>query len=157
MTPRETCEPCNRRALDTPWKIWNELWRWLTYPTVRLIFAYSGIPWGEGWRCYGIPIIQKHRRSRMSFGSGLQLRSSVRSNPLGLSHPVVLATWNAESIIEVGTHFAMAGGTLCASERIIIGNHVVVGANTTITDTDFHPLDRRNDAQCPSGGPAASW
>jgi acetyltransferase-like isoleucine patch superfamily enzyme len=146
----------NRRALDTPWKIWNELWRWLSYPAVRLVFAYSGIPWGEGWRLYGIPIIQKHRRSRMSFGPGLQLRSSVRSNPLGLCHPVVLATRYAESIVEVGTHFAMAGGTLCAATRITIGNHVVVGANTTITDTDFHPVSPAGRQSSPDAGKAAS-
>ena len=34
----------------------------------------------------------------------------------------------------------MTGGTLCAAERIIIGNNVLVGANTTIIDTNFHPL-----------------
>ena len=28
----------DKRVLDTPWKIWNELWRWLAYPKVRLSF-----------------------------------------------------------------------------------------------------------------------
>lgn len=68
---------------DTPWKVHNALWRWWAAPRVRLIFAWYGIPWGRGWRFYGLPIIQKHRRSLMRFGPGLQLRSSVRSNPLG--------------------------------------------------------------------------
>ena len=137
------------QAQDTPWKIWNELWRWLVYPKVRLVFAWSSIPWGEGWRFYGVPIIQKHRRSRMSFGPGLQLRSSLRSNPLGPNHPVVLVTRREESCLEAGGNFAMSGGTLCAAERISIGNHVTIGANTTIVDTDFHPLEaqgRRLDA-----------
>jgi acetyltransferase-like isoleucine patch superfamily enzyme len=35
----------------------------------------------------------------------------------------------------------MTGGTLCAAEKIVIGNNVAVGANTTIADTDFHPLE----------------
>jgi acetyltransferase-like isoleucine patch superfamily enzyme len=34
----------------------------------------------------------------------------------------------------------MTGGTICASEKIIIGDRVTVGANSTIVDTDFHPL-----------------
>jgi hypothetical protein len=38
-------------------------------------------------------------------------------------------------------NFAMTGGTICAAERITIKNNVAVGANTTIIDTDFHPLD----------------
>jgi len=125
---------------DTPWKAWNELWRLLAYPQIRLLFYLNGIQWRQGWRLYGVPIIQKHRQSRMSFGPGLQMRSSPRSNPLSPSHPVVLATWQSGSQLEVGANFAMTGGVLCAAERIIIGNHVSVGANTTIIDTDFHPL-----------------
>lgn len=128
---------------ETPWKAWNELWRWFAYPAVRLLFARNGIPWGRGWRFYGLPIIQKHRGSTMSFGPGLQLRSSVRSNPLGPNHPVILATWVPGACLEVGTDFAMTGGVLCAARRIVIGNHVNIGANTTIADTDFHPIAAR--------------
>ena len=35
----------------------------------------------------------------------------------------------------------MTGGTLCAAERITIGDNVTVGANSTIVDTDFHPIE----------------
>jgi acetyltransferase-like isoleucine patch superfamily enzyme len=143
------------QAFDTPWKVWNEVRHWLVYPRVRLLFAMNFISWGHGWRFYGIPIIQKHRRSRMSFGPGLGLRSSVRSNPLAPNHPVVLTTWQKEACLEVGAHFAMTGGTLCAVERIIIGNNVAVGANTIITDSDFHTLDWKQRRLESSGGRTA--
>jgi acetyltransferase-like isoleucine patch superfamily enzyme len=129
------------RAFETPWKAWNGLWRLLAYPRIRLLFAFYKIPWGRDWHFFGIPIIQKHRQSTMSFGGGLQLRSSVRSNPLGPNHPVILATWQEDASLEVGNNFSMTGGTLCAAERIVIGNKVVVGANTIIIDTNFHPLN----------------
>lgn len=129
------------QAMETPWKIWNEMLRWLAYPRIRLLFALSGIPWGEGWRFHGVPIIQKHRGSRMEFGSCLQLRSSARSNPLGANRPVILSTWRAGAVLEIGDRFAMTGGTICAAELITIGQDVTVGANTTIMDSDFHPLD----------------
>jgi acetyltransferase-like isoleucine patch superfamily enzyme len=144
------------QALDTPWKVRNELWRWLAYPGVRLLFAMNGIPWGRGWRFHGVPIIQKHRRSRMSFGPGLGLRSSVRSNPLAPTHPVVLTTWQEGAHLEIGADFAMTGGTICVAERIIIGNNVTVGANTTITDTDFHSLDLKQRRSESSGGRTAA-
>jgi len=35
----------------------------------------------------------------------------------------------------------MTGGTLCAAERIEIGDHVTIGANVTVVDSDFHPID----------------
>ena len=74
-------------AFDAPWKLQNEFWRFLAYPAVRLIFASNGIRWGDGWRFYGVPLVQKHRRSTMRFGPGLQLRSSRRSNPLFRAAP----------------------------------------------------------------------
>jgi acetyltransferase-like isoleucine patch superfamily enzyme len=144
-----------RRLFETRWKISNELRCWLTYPRVRLLFAMNGISWGRGWRLHGVPIIQKHRHSRMSFGPGLGLRSSVRSNPLAPNHPVVLTTWREGARLEVGANFAMTGGAICAAERIVIGNNVVVGANTTITDTDFHSLDMKQRRSEPSGGKTA--
>jgi len=143
-------------ALDTPWKLQNEFWRLVAYPAVRLVFAWNGIRWGDGWRFYGVPLVQKHRHSTMRFGPGLQLRSSHRSNPLSPSHPVVLATWRAGASLEVGAGFAMTGGVLCATERIAIGNHVAVGANSTIVDTDFHPLHvegRRSDSSAGRSAP----
>jgi acetyltransferase-like isoleucine patch superfamily enzyme len=127
-------------AVLTPWKGWTELARWLIYPKVRLIFRLNGIPWGVGWRFYGAPILQKHRGSRMQFGPYLQLRSWARANPLGSNRPVILTTWRPEAALEIGEHFGMTGGTICAADRVSIGHRVTVGANTTIMDTDFHPL-----------------
>jgi acetyltransferase-like isoleucine patch superfamily enzyme len=128
-------------ALETPWKIANWLSSRLIHPYVYVLFKLNRIPWRKGWHFFGVPIIQKHRNSLMSFGAGLQLRSSVRSNPLGPNRPVILATWKENAVLEVGQNFAMTGGTLCAFNRITIGDDVALGANTTIVDTDFHPLD----------------
>ena len=128
-------------ALNTPWKISNELIRRAIYPYLRLLLYYHQINWGKNWRLSGVPIIQKHRKSTMVFGEGLGLRSLTRSNPLGPNHPVILCTWSANSLLKIGINFAMTGGALCAAEKIVIGNDVNIGANTTIIDTDFHPLD----------------
>jgi acetyltransferase-like isoleucine patch superfamily enzyme len=143
-------------SLDTPWKVWNELGRWWAYPRVRLAFALYGIPWGKGWRFYGAPIVQKHRRSRMRFGHGLQLRSTPASNPLGPNRPVILCTFEAGAVLEIGVNFAMSGGTICAAQSIVIGDDVAVGANSAIVDTDFHPLapaERRRDASAARTAP----
>lgn len=127
--------------LDTPWKVFNEVQRWLVSPYVRVLFGFYGIAWQPGWKFYGVPMIQKHRQSEMKFGPGLGLRSAFRSNPLSPSHPVMLCTWQAGAVLQIGANFGMTGGTICAAEKITIGNNVAVGANCTIIDTDFHPLD----------------
>ena len=56
----------------------------------------------------------------------------------------------ANQLKAVGENFRVTGVTLCAANRIEIGKNVAIGANTTIIDTDFHPLDpvtRRIDPQ----------
>ncbi|HSL42297.1 MAG TPA: DapH/DapD/GlmU-related protein [Anaerolineales bacterium] len=112
----------------------------------------NAIQWGTGWQFYGAPIVLKHRQSTMRFGKQLQLRSSMKSNPLGPNHAVILSTWQKGALLEVGDNFAMTGGTLCAAGQIKIGNNVAIGANTTISDTDFHPLDVDSRRINPSQG-----
>lgn len=130
----------NIQAFDTPWKISNTLWSMVCYPFVRILFAYNGISWGRGWRFHGVPIIQKHRQGLIKIGDCLSLRSTVRSNPLGPNHPVILSAYVKDAQLMIGNHFAMSGGSICCADRITIGDNVALGANTTVVDTDFHPL-----------------
>src|SRR5437764_4954921 len=130
-----------RLATQTPWKVANELRRLWLLPWARLYFALVGVSWGRGWRLYGLPIIQKYHPSTLTIGAGAELRSTPRSNPLGPAHPVILTTRRAGARLVIGSGFGMTGGTICADESITIGNRVIVGTNTAIMDTDFHPLD----------------
>jgi acetyltransferase-like isoleucine patch superfamily enzyme len=129
-----------KEAIDTPWRASNELRRLLAVPYIRLMFNLKGVPWGQGWRILGMPIIQRHRGSTIEFGDRLVLRSWVTSNPLAPNHAVVLATRTNQAVIKVGNDCGLTGATLVAAERIEIGNRVLIGTNVTIVDTDFHPL-----------------
>jgi acetyltransferase-like isoleucine patch superfamily enzyme len=142
-------------AVVAPWKLGNELHCWLCQVPMRLLLAFNGIAWPTGARFYGLPAIQKHRCSHMQFGAQLCLRSAARSNPLGPAHPVILTTWRPGAHLELGHSFAMTGGSICAAEHIRIGDRVTVGANTTIVDTDFHPIDPQLRQQDPTAGETA--
>lgn len=128
-------------VIRTPWKMWNRIASILTYPFVWLVFKLNRVSWGSEWAFFGIPIIQKHNNSTILIGSNLQLRSNCRANPIGINHPVILCTWRPGAEIKIGDNFGMSGGAIIAAQKIIIGNNVIVGANSTIIDTDFHPLD----------------
>ncbi|MCC6613107.1 MAG: acyltransferase [Anaerolineae bacterium] len=128
-------------AIETPWKVHNSLIRHLVIPVARLKFALAGIPWRRGWMLYGVPILLKHRQSTIAIGDRLSLRSTLRSNPLGPNHPVILCTWREGARLIIGDDFGMTGGCIVAEQEIVIGNRVTIGANCTIMDTDFHPLD----------------
>ena len=142
-----------KQARDTPWKASNELRRLLLYP--RAAWALRGIEIAAGWRCYGLPIIQRHRQSQISIGARAELRSSPRSNPLAPHHPVCISARKPGAVLQIGDDFGMTGGSLVCDRRITIGNRVWVGANTVIADTDFHPLDPELRARDPLNAAAA--
>ncbi len=148
MTPPSVLD----QALETPWKARNEIERLLLLPLARVQFALAGVAWGEDWRLYGLPIIQRQRSSTLTIGARLNLRSSVRSNPLGPAHPVILSTRRPGAMLVIGDDFGMTGGSIVCEERVTIGHRVTVGANTTIVDTDFHPLDPLIRQQNPTDG-----
>jgi len=136
----------------TPWKAWAELRRLAAWPWVRLYFARHGVPVGEGWRIYGRPRLQRHRHSRMVFGDRLELRNWWHANPLGIDHPCLLTTWAPNALLQLGNSVGISGGILCAGQLVQLGDRVTVGANCTIMDTDFHPLEPGERAASPLSG-----
>ena len=129
-----------RKATAMPWLVRLEIGRRIAQPFFRFLFTLQGIRWGDRWRILGRPVIQRYGRSRIELGDGIVLRSWKGSNPLVPHHPVVLATRSEEAVIKIGEDCGFTGTTIVAAERIEIGNRVQVGANSTIVDTDFHPL-----------------
>ncbi len=143
------------KALDTPWKILNELQRILCYPVNILNTTLCSVKLGKNWKIYGIPEWQIHRGSNITIGDNLVLRSATFSNPLGVNHPCIICNWNKTSTLTIGSNFSMTGGSIVCAEKITIGDRVWVGANTIIMDTDFHPIDPEERQQNPKEGKTA--
>ncbi|MCB9140017.1 MAG: acyltransferase [Caldilineaceae bacterium] len=138
--------------LATPWKVVNELRRLALLPYARAYFALHGVRWQAGWKVYGCPLIQRHAGSSIELGERLQLRSWFGSNPLGVNHRIVLATWAAGAEIRIGNQVGLTGTTLCAETAIHIGDRVRIGANSMVADSDFHPIDIAERRANPKGG-----
>lgn len=138
--------------VETPWKVRNELRRYLWLPVIRSYFLVNRVSWGVGWRVYGLPLIQRHGRSRIEIGDHLHMRNWFSSNPLGVHHRSILATWAPGAEISIGSQVNMTGTTIVAEARVLIGNHIRIGANCTIIDTDFHPLVARERRATPRAG-----
>lgn len=140
------------QALNMPWRARLELKRLLALPYIRLLFKAHGITWGRGWQVFGMPIIQRYRGSRIIIGNEVDLRSWPTSNPLAPNHPVVLATRAGGAVIHIGNRCGLTGTMLVAADRIEIGDRVLLGANATIVDTDFHPLPPAERQRHPQAG-----
>lgn len=93
-------------------------------------------------RCFfsGTPVISMAPESHITLEAGGRYLSRSFSTALGVSHPLVLRTLAPGARIHIGKEVGISGGSICAATAITIGDHVLLGADTLIADTDFHPL-----------------
>jgi acetyltransferase-like isoleucine patch superfamily enzyme len=71
------------------------------------------------------------------------------SNLIGVNRPCIIATLAPGAEIEVGPGCGLSGTVISAAQRITLGEDVRCGANTFITDTDWHTNDPRVGPDAP--------
>jgi len=124
---------------ESPWKLVNELLMYIIKPFVFIYLRLNGVVIGKGFKFYGFPKIFRTRGSKIIIGKNFESRNWWFSNPLGVNHPLILCTWSKNAQIKIGNDVGISGGSVVAEKEILIGNRVLIGANSTIIDTDFHP------------------
>lgn len=100
----------------------------------------QGVELGAGVRFNGMPIVGMAKGSRIRIGDRVVLCSDSRFTALGVNHPVVLCTLRPDAEIIIGNDCGISGGSICAAIRVELGNECLLGANVTISDTDFHAI-----------------
>ena len=75
--------------------------------------------------------------------------SSPTANLIGVNRPCMISTMSAKAEIKVGNDCGFSGTVVAAFESIVLGNHVICGANTLITDSNWHPEDPRSGVPAP--------
>lgn len=106
----------------------------------RARLAMSGVTRGRSVDAIGAPIVSVHRDSSVVLGDDVVLISESFATALGVAHPVVLRTLAAGAEIRIGRGAGISGGSICAARFVEIGDGTMLGANVTISDTDFHSL-----------------
>ncbi len=100
-----------------------------------------GLVLGRGITWYGAPILTLMPQSAIQIGNECVLCSRSNQTALGVNHPVVLRTLRPGAKILMGRGVGLSGTTICAATCVTIGDGCKIGANVTITDTDFHSLE----------------
>ena len=93
---------------------------------------------------FGFPIVFIPKGADVKFGKGVTLISESYFSEPGINHPVMIRVMKKNAKLRIGDHVGISGGGVCVSKEVEIGNHVMLGANAFITDTDFHPVDPQN-------------
>lgn len=103
-----------------------------------------GIKSGKKTEFYGVPLFKKYPNSKIVIGDNCRFRSDKRSNMVGINRKCMLSTYSSQSKIVIGKNSGFSGTVIAASKEIVIGDSVLCGANTLITDFDWHPIEPKD-------------
>lgn len=112
----------------------------------NLMASLWGIKLGKNCRFYGWTRMHKIKKSEITIGKNCRFRSYSSSNWIGVNRPCMISTHrsNYTPVIQIGDNCGFSGTVIGAFKKIIIGNNVNFGANTLITDSDWHLNDPRS-------------
>jgi acetyltransferase-like isoleucine patch superfamily enzyme len=129
---------------------WDTFWACLS--------AYWwGINLGSDCSFAGHPCFHRHPESRISIGAACKFNSSPTSNLIGINRPCIVATLREGADIQIGYGCGFSGTVIGCETRIVLGENVRCGANTLITDTDWHVDDERAGYSAPVGIERGVW
>lgn len=106
----------------------------------RLYFRFKGICFGENMQVYN-KIYITGGGGNIHIGNNFHFTSGDGINPICRNLRGCIHTESASSQITIGDNVGMSSTCIWVRERLTIGNHVNIGANVLIYDTDAHQLD----------------
>lgn len=121
--------------------IWNAVSSTINTKFIRLKCTLIGVDLGKHSVFHGKPMLYKCNGSSISIGEDCRFRSRIRMNfQAGIMRPCTIETLTRNAKIQIGSGCGFSGTMISAAEKIVIGNNVMCGANTSITDTDWHGI-----------------
>lgn len=98
---------------------------------------------GKRARIFNHIYLDIHPEAHVRIGDDFILTSDDNINPLCRHQRGCIVAERASTVIEMGHHVGMSSPCVWAKERITIGNHVNIGGDCIIMDSDAHNLDWR--------------
>ena len=109
----------------------------------NLSAIWWGIKIGKHCRFHGKTIFRKLPSSHIKIGSKCLFNSSHSSNLIGIYSPCIISTIKRDAKIFIGDGCGFSGTVIGCAKYIRLGQNVRCGANTMITDSDWHGNDSR--------------
>ncbi len=123
----------------------NRIWKLKClsiFSTVLMKFdlLLKQVVFGKGLRFWGLAYFIRFPNSKITIGNFVGFRSDKISNLIGVNRRCIISTHGENALISIGDNCGLSGTVIGAMKRIIIGDNVLCGANTLITDFDWHGL-----------------
>ena len=108
---------------------------------MRSAAALRGVTLGSGCGFFGRARLHRCPNSTIEVGDGCEFRSAWWSNLAGINRACMLSTLRPGAVLKIGSLCGFSGTVVAAANRIVIGDRVLCGVNSIITDTDWHGID----------------
>ena len=109
----------------------------------------KGVQYKYNCKFYGLTKFYRSINSSISIGRNCEFRSKATSNLIGINRPCIVSTLLPGAKIIIGNNCGFSGSVIGAFDSIILGENVRCGANTLITDSDWHLDDNRSSKPKP--------
>lgn len=118
-----------------------------------IIGSISATWWGvqinAGSVFNGLPKFRRHPESQIIIGPNCTFNSSSTSNLIGINRPCIISTLKENAVVKIGSGCGFSGTIIGSACKIELGKNVRCGANTLITDSDWHFDDYRSNPPKP--------
>lgn len=107
----------------------------------RLYFRLKGIEFGKNLLAYNKVYLTGYKQGRITIGDGFHLTSGDGINPICRNIRACIHRGSPHATINIGNNVGMSSPCIWINERLTIGDHVKIGGNCVILDTDTHQID----------------
>ncbi len=107
----------------------------------RFKFWLNDVSFGSNMQVYNKIYLNKARGSKITIGDNFIFSSGEAFNPLCRNIRGCMFTAYSSSRITIGDNSGISSACFWANTSITIGNHVKIGGDCLIMDTDAHNLD----------------
>lgn len=105
----------------------------------RLKFTFWDVKYGKNVRVIGPMRLRMTKDSKITIGDNFTAYSGYKST-IDSEHKNFLSAVGCAKII-IHDNVGFTSTSIYCQEKVEIGNHVLIGADTIIMDTNFHSLD----------------
>lgn len=114
---------------------------WTIYNKIKCLLLGIKIKRKSGF--IGNTIMSRFQLSNIEIGDNCLFNSKSLFNLIGINHNCIISTHSEDASILIGDSCGFSGTVIGAYKSIKIGNNVRCGANSIITDFDWHMDDNR--------------
>ncbi len=109
-------------------------------PIAKLLFFLNGVTVSSNLKVNGFLKVIVTRRGKVKIGKNFSVNSGANHNIIGRQQKNIF--W-VEGTLIIGDDVGMSCSAIICNHEIEIGNHVTIGGNTVIYDSDFHALESK--------------